>query len=136
MVGQERIEPMIYSLPRNQAVLDLLPRQPTSDQVQNFLDRIADGLTNRGYVLGPLKVFIGPGSNEIMVDADRDPSQEWLAFSPPVQSAKEKSDTDALAQINAVLPALRAGTASAANTQKALAWAIDKIMLRMNNGSG
>lgn len=126
---------MIYSMPYNKAIMDLLPVAPTTDQRDAFLEKVSDGLRAKGYALGPMGVFIGPGPGEIMVDVDRDPRAEWVTFVPPAQGTKEKAAADQLKQLkDVVLPALKAGTAQPVAAQKALGWLVERELARMDGG--
>jgi hypothetical protein len=88
---------MIYTLPRNQAIMDLFHQ---SDAPNVVLARIAEGLTNRGYVLNGLKVF-ACGIGDLCVDADRDPSADWANFSPPARTTDEQNALDTKRQLKA-----------------------------------
>lgn len=88
---------MIYTLPRNQAIMQLFHG---SDAPSVVLARIAEGLTNRGYVLNGLKVF-SCATGDLCVDADRDPSDDWANFSPPARTTDEQNTIDTKRQLKA-----------------------------------
>lgn len=111
---------MIYELPRNESVQSKLPTFPTQAQFDRFLSLIKQGLTSRGYVIS--EVYPGPFGT-IMVDADRDPTAEWVDFTLPNSTPKEDADTTKINRALALITKLDAGTnPTAAEVRESLAF--------------
>lgn len=88
--------------------------------------RVAAWLSGRGYVLGSLagSGVVVNGSGHVTVDTDRDPAAEWAAFDPEAPTAAEQDDAAEQEQARQIIAALRAGTATNRQVQRAVAWLI------------
>lgn len=80
-----------------------LPQRPEVDafigtfgqNAQLALDRMADALEQRGYVLGPMRVALAPFGG-LLVESDRDPSADYAAWSPTKKSRVELAQDQAV----------------------------------------
>jgi hypothetical protein len=133
---------MIFSLPYNESVQGRLPTQPTPDQIQKFLARVRLAIENKGYVIGPEGMYLGP-FGEIMVDlvdvpVDRDPVKEWANIvvpdKTPAEVIAEKAAQDDLSMIRLALPKLQANTLPALQVQKVISWLVQRELARINSG--
>jgi len=118
---------MIYTMPKNTSIQDLFARD--SSNAETILTRLAEGLTSRGYVLGSLGVYLC-GIGDICVDADRDPSQDWITYVPPAQSSKEITESTKVSRALAGLERARAGTLTPAGMQEAVAFLLEAELRR------
>lgn len=100
---------MIYEMPYNKNIQGKLPATPTQQEFNRFLAMVRQALIDRGYVLGPAGVYVGPTGGTIMVDADRDPAFDWMNASLPNSTPKEDSDKTKLDQALALIAKLDAG---------------------------
>lgn len=133
---------MIFTLPYNESVQSRLPVQPTSEEIQKFLARVRLGIENKGYIVGPEGLRIGP-FGEIVVDlvdvpVDRDPVKEWANIvvpdKTPTEAATEKAAQDDLALIRLALPKLQTNTLPALQVQKVIGWLVQRELARINGG--
>lgn len=84
-------------------------------------ERISTLVAGRGYVVGPNGMqVLADGS--VTIEADRDPSADWAAFDPSVETATETADRTQREQAKALYAAVRAGTATNAQVQKLVAF--------------
>jgi hypothetical protein len=109
---------MIYELPSKSEVTAYLA---ANKPIGALLDRVNGWLDNRGYVRGEMRTAIR-GDGVIIVDTDRDPSQEWDEFDPMTPIAQLDAARQRRQFLNNQLLLLDAGTATPLNVQRILAW--------------
>ena len=102
---------MTYALTMKPTIANWLGPFPTNDQLATLRDRVRSWLVANGYVVGAGDVTMGP-YGEIVVDVDRDPAAQWVAFDPAAPSTQEQADAALRVQIRNYLDTLQANVAA------------------------
>lgn len=112
-----------YRLPPKPALAALLADPATAPHVAG---RVEAWLRARGYAVPNGLTVLADGS--VALDADRDPSPEWAAFDPAPPTAAEAAEKGERDLVAATLARLSTGTATAAQTQRAVAWLVRRSL--------
>ncbi len=118
---------MIYELPSKPSAVAYLTagRDPNT-----LMDRVNGWLSERGYVRGDMGTAVR-SDGVIIVDTDRDPRAEWSDFDPNTEVGQYAADRLERDRAKQAITALQAGTLSVANTQKVIAWLVNRELDRM-----
>lgn len=122
---------MIYTMPFNQSVADLIPPQPTTQELNTIKSRIAAGLSDLGYEVISEGIFLGP-NGEFNIEANADPSVDWPTFVPPDKAPEELiADEDRLF-VEDALPQLKTDSLPSGSIQRVIGWLAEQELARLD----
>lgn len=118
---------MIYTMPFNADISNLIPPQPTVSEMANIKRRIAAGLGNLGYDI--TDIVLGP-NGEFMIEANADPSGDWESLIPPDKTPEQLLAHQERLFIEDALSQLKTKTLAPANIQRVIGWLVEQELAR------
>jgi hypothetical protein len=119
-----------YLLAPNADVQKYLAYQGDRANVSAIIARVEAWFSFLGFTIGPRMTTID-SLGRIEIQLDRDPAAAWEEFDPRMAPTEYEQERNRRQFVRDQIPLLKAGTATAANVQRVVAWLADRE-LRVN----